>query len=188
VTDHPVARHILWHCSSLASSEHASLTEENGLRLRGIAVLPLGDDPCHIDYVVLCDQAWVPTSCSVRVTVSMQVRSIELRRDELGYWELNGSAAPHLKGCSDIDLGWTPATNTIPIRRLSLEVGDTANIVAAWVRFPELDVIANHQHYTRIAPERWRYRSGEYDYELITDESGLVLQYGNDLWKAVGWS
>ena len=117
------------------------------------------------------------------------VRNIELRRDEIGHWELDGSAAPHLGSCSDIDLGWTPATNTIPIRRLDLEVGETASIVAAWVRFPELDVIANQQHYTRMAPERWQYRSGEYDFELVTDaSSGLVLAYGRDLWRAVASS
>jgi hypothetical protein len=189
VTDDSIAHHVLWHCSSLASSEYATLTEDNGPRMRGIAVLPLGDEPCHIDYDVLCGQDWVPRSCRFNVTLSRDVRRVELRHDERGDWELNGIAAPHLKGCSDIDLGWTPATNTVPIRRLDLEVGETAVIVAAWVRFPELDVIANPQHYTRMAADRWRYRSGEYHFELRTDpSSGLVLQYGDDLWRAVGRS
>ena len=181
---------VLWHCSSLASSEHASLVEmESGCRLRGLALLPLGGEPCHIDYDVLCDRGWMPRSCSVSVALPKQVRKIELRRADLGRWEYNGTAAAHLMGCSDIDLGWTPATNTIPIRRLDLEVGDTASILAAWVRFPELDVVTNQQHYTRMASNRWRYRSDEYDFELVTDaSSGLVLEYGLDLWRAVGQS
>jgi uncharacterized protein len=100
-------------------------------------------------------------------------------------WELDGLPAPDLENCEDIDLGWTPATNTIPIRRLELEVGETASITAAWVRFPELDVVANEQQYTRLADDRWRYRSGDFDFELITDPgSGLVLEYGDDLWRA----
>ena len=37
----------------------------------------------------------------------------------------------HLDGCPDVDFGWTPATNTVPIRRLGLEVGETASITAA---------------------------------------------------------
>ncbi len=66
-----------------------------------------------------------------------------------------------------------------------MEVGETASVSAAWVRFPELDVVANAQRYTRLAPDRWRYRSGEYDFELLTDAaSGLVLAYGDDLWRA----
>ena len=93
--------------------------------------------------------------------------------------------APHFGACADIDLGWTPATNTIPIRRLKLEVGETSSITAVWVRFPELDVVRNEQRYTRLASDRWRYQSGDYDFELVTDAAtGLVLVYGGDLWRA----
>ena len=162
---------------------------EGERRLQGLAVLPLEGEPCHIDYDVLCDAGWMPHSCNPSVTLSEQVRTIELRSDHLGHWEVNGRAARHLNACSDIDLGWTPATNTIPIRRLDLEVGDSANIVAAWVRFPEFDVVPNQQQYTRMASDRWRYRSGDYDFELLTDAaSGLVLAYGDDLWRAAARS
>lgn len=81
--------------------------------------------------------------------------------------------------------GWTPATNTVPIRRLGLEVGETGRIAAAWVRFPELDVVASEQWYRRLAIDRWQYTSGEYDYQLVIDPAtGLVLSYGDDLWQA----
>ena len=91
-----------------------------------------------------------------------------------------------LDGCTDIDLGWTPATNTVPIRRLDLPVGESATISASWIRFPEFDVVKNDQTYERLAHDRWRYRSGPYDFKLVTDiASGLVLSYGEDLWQAV---
>lgn len=186
MTGDRLVHYILWHCSSLASSEYASLLEsEDDHRLRGLAVLPLGGEPCHVDYEVIVDGGWLPRSCNVSVSLPKQVRTIELRSDRLGHWEVNAEAAAHLDGCADIDLGWTPATNTVPIRRLDLEVGGTASISAAWVRFPELDVVANEQHYTRLAPDRWRYRSGDYDFELVTEPAtGLVLAYGDDLWEA----
>jgi uncharacterized protein len=190
MTGRSLVHHILWHCAVLASSEYASLAETEGdRRFRGLVVLPFGDEPGHIDYDVLCDSDWMPRSCSITVTLPTQIRTIELTSDDVGHWAMNGIAAPHLLGCRDVDLGWTPATNTIPIRRLDLEVGDTASIVAAWVRFPELDVVATQQHYTRVATDRWRYRSDDYDFELVTDtNSGLVLQYGDDLWRAAGRS
>ena len=73
----------------------------------------------------------------------------------------------------------------MPIRRLGLQVGETAVITAAWVRFPELDVVASEQRYQRLAVDRWRYTSGDYDYQLVTDPAtGLVLSYGDDLWRA----
>ena len=181
-----VAHFITWHCSLLASSEYASLIElDSHRRLQGVAVLPLDGEPCRIDYDVMLDERWHPRSCRVGVTVPAHVRTIELRSNLVGRWELDGEAAPHLDGCADIDLGWTPATNTVPIRRLDLEVGGTADIKAAWIRFPELDVIADEQRYTRLAPDRWRYLSGHYDFEVVTDAtSGMVLAYGDDLWEA----
>ena len=93
--------------------------------------------------------------------------------------------APHLQGCDDVDLGWTPATNTVPIRRMALGIGESREITAAWIRFPELDVVRNVQKYARLDVDRWRYQAGEYDFELVTDAAtGLVLAYGDDLWRA----
>jgi uncharacterized protein len=72
----------------------------------------------------------------------------------------------------------------VPIRRLGLDTGGTASITAAWVRFPELDVVASEQQYRRLAIDRWQYTSGEYDYQLVVDpDTGLVLAYGDDLWR-----
>ena len=45
---------------------------------------------------------------------------IDADRDAKGSWTIDGQAARSLKGCSDIDLGCSPSTNTLPIRRLGL--------------------------------------------------------------------
>jgi uncharacterized protein len=181
-----VEHHIVWHCSLLSSSEHAFLLEsEDGYRLQGVTVLPLGDLPCHIDYAVAVDRQWCPRQARATITTPSGAREIVLRSHHGEGWEVDGELASHLDGCPDVDLGWTPATNTVPIRRLGLEVGETAAITAAWVRFPELDVVASEQRYQRLAVDRWRYTSGDYDFQLVTDPAtGLVLSYGDDLWRA----
>jgi hypothetical protein len=190
MTQGRVKQHVVWHCSLLSSSEHGSLLEsEDGYRLQGVVVVPLGDVPCHIDYAVVADRQWRPREARATIVTPAGVREIVLRSHHPGGWEVAGMPASHLDGCHDVDLGWTPATNTVPIRRLGLEVGETASITAAWVRFPELDVVASEQRYTRLGNDRWQYRSGDYDYELVTDETtGLVLSYGDDLWRAVATS
>jgi uncharacterized protein len=186
MTRDQVERHILWHCSLLSSSEHALLAEsEDGYRLQGVAVLPLGELPCHIDYAVTVDRQWRPSQAQATITTPSGAREIVLRSHHGGGWEVDGELSSHLDGCLDVDFGWTPATNTVPIRRLGLEVGETASITAAWVRFPELDVVPSEQRYRRLAINRWQYTSGEYDYQLLTDPAtGLVLSYGEDLWRA----
>jgi hypothetical protein len=39
------------------------------------------------------------------------------------------------EGCLDIDLGFSPSTNLLPIRRLTLAVGEAATVRAAWLPF-----------------------------------------------------
>jgi uncharacterized protein len=181
-----IEHHVLWHCPLLSSSEHAVLAEsQDGYRLQGVAVLPLGELPCHIDYAVAVDRQWRPSRARAAITTPAGTREIVLRSDRGAGWEVDGELMSHLDGCPDIDFGWTPATNTVPIRRLGLQVGQTASITAAWVRFPELDVVASEQRYRRLAIDRWQYTSGQYDYQLVIDpDTGLVLSYGDDLWRA----
>ncbi len=127
-----IEHHILWHCSLLSSSEHAVLAEsEDGYRLRGVAVLPLGELPCHIDYAVSVDRQWRPGQARATITTPSGTREIVLRSHHGAGWEVNGELMSHLDACRDVDFGWTPATNTVPIRRLGLEVGETASITAA---------------------------------------------------------
>ncbi|HET9775842.1 MAG TPA: putative glycolipid-binding domain-containing protein, partial [Gemmatimonadaceae bacterium] len=90
-----------------------------------------------------------------------------------------------LAGCEDIDLGFSPATNLLPIRRLALKVGDTAKVRAAWLRYPEITLEVLEQTYTRTAEDVYRYESGggKFRRDLKVDERGMVLEYP-DLWYA----
>jgi hypothetical protein len=111
----------------------------------------------------------------------------EFTADEEGHWTLNGAPLPRVDGALDIDLGFTPATNLLPIRRLNLAVGERAEVRTAWVRFPELRVEALEQTYQREAENVFRYEArgdGErFQARLDTDEYGRVLLY-EGLWAA----
>ena len=88
------------------------------------------------------------------------------------------------EGLVDVDLQVTPATNTLPIRRLQLGVGESAETDALWVRFPELALERLPQRYTRTGEFRYTYesRGGAFRAELEVDAQGLVVRYG-DIWK-----
>jgi hypothetical protein len=110
-----------------------------------------------------------------------------LAHDGAGKWgEVNGAERFDLEGCTDIDLGCTPFTNTLPIRRLGLAVGESAEITAAWVDVETLLVVASPQRYTRLEERRWRFEalSSGFVAELEVDEHGLVLDYP-DLFRRV---
>ncbi|MCU1391972.1 MAG: hypothetical protein JWM34_400 [Ilumatobacteraceae bacterium] len=103
-----------------------------------------------------------------------------LGTDGHGRWgEMNGAHRPELDGCVDLDLPCTPFTNTLPIRRLPLRVGDTADITVAYVDVETLDVRPDHQRYTRVDTHRWRFEQLEtgWHQEFEVDEHGLVRDY-----------
>jgi uncharacterized protein len=101
--------------------------------------------------------------------------------DGKGQWR-DGQARvlPQLAGCLDIDIWPTPFTNTFPIRRHPVAVGERREFVMAWVSAPELTVRAMRQGYTRLADRRYLYENvegSEFRAELSVAEDDIVLDY-----------
>src|SRR5690348_10184074 len=84
-------------------------------------------------------------------------RHLVLNVESRGVWRSSVQKLPDLRDCRDVDLAVTPATNTLPIRRLNLEVGSSESVIAAWVKFPELTIQPLSQRYTRLAKNAYRY-------------------------------
>ena len=75
-------------------------------------------------------------------------------------------------------------TNTLPIRRLDLKVGEAAPVRAAWLRFPSFALEPLEQSYERLDNNMYRYESagGRFVARVGVDDSGLVTDYG-DIWS-----
>lgn len=130
----------------------------------------------------------------IRLTAIWQVTQFLLFRDQdepdlwlgtdgPGRWgEVNGAHRPDLDGCSTLDIGCTPFTNTLPIRRLSLDVGDAADITTALVDVETLGVVPVRQRYEHRAAQRWGYTNLDSDFttEFTVDDYGLVNDYPNE--------
>ncbi len=101
--------------------------------------------------------------------------------DDDGNWRKDGKQPlPHLNGAIDVDITATPFTNTLPIRRLGLEAGQSADIVVAYIDVPSLTVTADPQRYTCLEPmRRYRFESqgGDFVRDIEVDEHGLVVLY-----------
>jgi hypothetical protein len=195
VTDHgsPITVHgsravILWRRLDMPGHEVAELTAlATGWQLSGVAVLAREGRPCRMEYDILCDAGWRTRRATVRGHVGGVPAHLDLARDDDSAWTANGAPAPTLLGCIDVDLGFSPSTNLLPIRRLGLAVGDHAPVRAAWVRFPELSFAVLEQEYTRLGPASYRYESagGTFRRDLSVNADGFVLEYP-DFWRAEG--
>jgi hypothetical protein len=138
-----------------------------------------------LHYAIRVDDSW--TVRHFMLFRDAEEPDLWLAHDGTGKWgEVNGAPRVDLDGCTDIDLGCTPFTNTLPIRRLGLAVGESAEIMAAWVDVETLLVVASPQRYTRLDERRWRFEamSSGFVADLEVDEHGLVLDYP-DLFRRV---
>ena len=179
-------RRVAWRRSDdVPADELCTLTvRDGGLSLVGTVLGSEGGLPVRIEYQVMADGTGMTTAVHVRDLRGFVVRTIALARDARGGWTVEGRPAPLLGRCTDVDLGCSPSTNTLPIRRLRLGVGASHTIQAAWVRFPELTVVKAAQTYTRVDDLTYRYASGDFQAELTVDDDGLVTAYA--AWQRTG--
>jgi hypothetical protein len=78
-----------------------------------------------------------------------------------------------------LDLNFSPFTNLLPIRRLNLNVGEKAEVRAAWLKFPSFQIEPLEQSYYRIDAATYRYKSagGRFVADLKVNETGFVSSY-----------
>jgi len=130
------------------------------------------------EYRLILDPHWV----TVRLEAAWGLGPARtwLTLDRIGTrWRANGTPRPDLDGCIDVDIRWTPLTNTLPIRRLGLQPGDAREIEVAWVGEGDLAVGKNAQRYTRTGARTWRFEALENGFaaDLEVDDLGLVVDY-----------
>jgi hypothetical protein len=181
-----VGEAIVWRRIDMPGHEVATIAPAgDGWRVDGVAVLVESGRPCRIEYDIRCDARWTTLHCAIRGHVAARPVSLDVERSPNGIWSIGGIELPTLAGCDDIDLGFSPSTNLLPIRRLALPIGAHAVVRAAWIRFPELTAEVLVQTYARASADRYVYESagGAFRRELQVDTFGNVIDYPG-LWRA----
>jgi uncharacterized protein len=194
-------RSLCWQRIDSVGIEHVLLDDRSGLYARGTIV---GTAPVAYSgsYELLADQDWATARLSVSIEGAGWLRSLKLER-AAGRWHVSAgeqgdldAALMHegqaradlpgaedsnrLAGALDVDLGYSPLTNTLPIRRLGLRsaaAGTTHTLAIAWVLVPSLVVVPAKQTYTVVAPGTIRYSSGDFSADLEVDGDGYVTHY-----------
>jgi hypothetical protein len=176
---------VLWRRLDLPGHEACHVIAlEGGWRIAGTAAFLYERQACRLDYTIDCDATWRTLAAKVSGWVGERGVEVEALRDPSGDWRLNGRDCPEVAGCIDIDLNFSPVTNTLPIRRLDLKVGEAASVRAAWLRFPSFALEPLEQSYERLDTHTYRYTSagGRFTARVGVDDHGLVMDYG-DIWS-----
>ena len=173
---------ILWRRLDQPGHESGRLFSQHSYwHLIGTAVFAHNQQPCRLDYLVVCNAGWQTVSGKVTGWVGPAAVEIDLSVDAARRWRLNGVECPAVAGCIDLDLNFSPSTNLLPIRRLGLVIGQEAEVQAAWLRFPSFTLERLEQLYRRIDVATYRYESagGRFVTELQVSAVGLVIHYPN---------
>jgi hypothetical protein len=185
----PAEAIILWRRLDLPGHDAAALVESaDGAELRGVAVFLDQGGPTALHYRVRCSAGWQTGEAQIHGWLGPQPVELSIGRDGAGRWTLDGTACPAVAGCVDLDLSFTPATNLLPLRRLNLDVGGTAEIRSAWLDWPAATLAPLVQRYTRRSPTTYGYESdvpgsSRFAAELRVDPNGWVVDYPG-LWQA----
>ncbi|AEI64344.1 putative glycolipid-binding domain-containing protein [Corallococcus macrosporus] len=177
---HHGIRASVWRRLLSPGSEYFELVARpEGWVLAGSVVFVDGGLPHFVEYTVTTNAAWETQTVHVLRRNGDGEARLQLRVDGERRWWKGDEEVAHLRGCPDIDVACTPSTNTLPIRRLGLAVGQAADVRAAWLRIPSLTLEVLPQRYTRLAETRYRYESngGRFVAEVDVDADGVVTHY-----------
>jgi hypothetical protein len=194
-------RSLLWRRTDTTGIEQVMLDDRSGLHARGVlvAAVPV---PFGCRYELYTDDTWATARFEATVEGAGFLRTVRLER-AVGRWRVTASeqgdldatlvAAGRSRGAIpgaedpsrlavalDMDLGYSPLTNTLPVRRLGLLDAQpgTAHIVeVAWVLLPSLEVVASTQRYAKLRDGRVRFTSGSFTADLELDANGYVVHY-----------
>lgn len=180
--------HAAWRSLNWPGLEHVFHSEGAVWHADSVAVLVLREGPVRVSYQATGDLGGATRQLQVSVLGEV-VDRLALTSDGNGRWyDDGGRPLPELDGCLDVDISSTPFTNTLPVRRLGLEPGEGEDLVAAYVRVPQLQLSAMPQRYTclRHASDHsvYRYESPGFQTDLTIDTHGLVVDYPG-LWARV---
>lgn len=137
--------------------------------------------PFRLTYHLNWDTSWQLQNAELCVKTERFTGSLRLETDGQGHWQQSdGRAIDELEGCRDIDIWPTPFTNSFPIRREPMKVGERRLFRMTWINGLDLTFHAQPQAYTRLSDSLYLFENLDgtgFSAELPVDNEGIVLDY-----------
>jgi hypothetical protein len=159
---------------------------DTGWSIMGSAVYDLEGKAATLAYRLDCDGRWISQRAAVTGWLGALKVSMTLERQAGDRWQVNGATDECLTGLQDIDLGFTPASNTNALRRLALSPGTWAETTAVWLDADSWRVRPLVQSYRRMSHDTYAYTSPAHGYAatLRVDDFSAITDYPG-FWAAM---
>lgn len=171
---------ILWKGLTYGSLEFCEVkTEETYLRIESTLLGIHEGKEYKIHYLLVVAHDWSVIDCRINGRWGDAADMNNFQHDGDGNWTVNERAIEELKGCRDIDLSFTPMTNSIPINRLRLAVKEERILPVVYVDVFSGQIRKANQRYVRLSEFEYQYENVPNDFEAVitVDEQGIVEDY-----------
>jgi hypothetical protein len=171
-------RSIRWRSLEHGGLEQLRLYEwPEAIKVSSAIVGQVGEERHGVLYQVSLTPDWTFESILLQRTDG--VMSVLSRSRDGGWFDMQVDELPELAGCTDIDFEMTPFTNTLPIRRSPLAIGESRRFRVAYIPAAHFEPYAAEQVYTRLSERVYRFETGDGSFaaDITVDEDGLVVDY-----------
>ncbi|HEY3072455.1 MAG TPA: putative glycolipid-binding domain-containing protein [Candidatus Limnocylindrales bacterium] len=176
---------IVWQRVHQPGAEWCSVERgSNSSTIAGVAVLAHQGGAQRFDYELELDAAAATRRAQITAVLPERTEVFDIATDAAGSWWRSGKLVLEDPDAFDVDLGFSPVTNSLPIWRLGLRVGECREITALWLQYPELRLVPARQTYERLGDLSYRYASGSFEAVIRVFPDGLVEDYVG-YWKAI---
>lgn len=171
-------REVTWRRIDERGEEHCVCACESATcAVESFGAVSIDGHGLAFEYRMQLTSRWEIRFATVVARLGVNEYRVSLEHRGDGAWLVDGTHVPRFAECEDLDLSFTPLTNTIAIKRLGLQVGQEGVSRALWAAEPELTLHVLDQRYRRTGQRTYEYEAGEYSTRLKVDDDGIVVDY-----------
>ena len=171
---------LVWRSKGYLSLENCTAMITNtGSEISSVIIGVAEQKIFNIEYKLNINPHWETEQAEIKSTIEGLTKSFIFNSDGKGNWQQNGHTLEQFDGCVDIDIPLTPFTNTLPIKRLKLQIGQAQLIQVVYLDLLRDDIKPVTQKYARLSNREYKYENVPNDFEAVitVDELGFVLDY-----------
>jgi uncharacterized protein len=147
-----IAEQTIEKCQIIQEAGQCIITSEITGRISGIDLI--------LTYQIILDENWNIKSFAVNNNSRNKPFYFGAVQYETGKWKnKTGEVLNAYEHCIDIDIFPTPFTNSLPLKRQPLNVGEEQEYVMIWIDLVEGQIRRDRQQYKRITNAIYRFTS-----------------------------
>lgn len=132
-------------------------------------------------YTLVVDKQW--RTLELRFMLESEpgsMQGVHLLSEGKGRWtDADEQHIPELDGILDVDIQWSPLTNSLPLNRLAMAEGSDHDIRVAYIALPDLtlQVVDQHYHRQNASTVIFSAPGSSATYPITVDQEGYVAAY-----------